>query len=123
MKYAIEELRHRARIFNSTVLKDHSEELTAVADSIERVEFIRCSDEIIMFLGERLTSVLDGLSGWGSGYEEQRKRQEKRAFELNAAIEFLRPLCSYCGNRTVCEGTYPEGCFLENEIQSSLKQK
>lgn len=24
--------------------------------------------------------------------------------------------CNYCGRTEICKGSYPEGCFLENEI-------
>ena len=29
--------------------------------------------------------------------------------------------CSYCGRIDVCKGSYPEGCFLENQILEQNK--
>ena len=26
--------------------------------------------------------------------------------------------CSYCGKTEPCKGSYPEGCFLENELEA-----
>lgn len=26
--------------------------------------------------------------------------------------------CNYCGRTEICKGSYPEGCFLENDLIS-----
>lgn len=123
MKYVLQELRNRANIFkNSRVLHDYYIDYNNAANNLENNVPVYCSDEVFYFLKETLGNIVSGLITWGDGYEEQRKMQERRAAEFNAAIDFFRPLCPYCGNRTICEGSYPEGCFLENQISDQKKQ-
>ena len=48
------------------------------------------------------------------------KNTKYKLREDGRCISPVKPICNYCGKDEICEGSYPEGCFLENDI---LKHK
>ena len=118
MNYAIKELRDKGRSFkNVNILKEYSDECFKVANALEENKFIKVSDEIITDLLDVYKRVCNGLNNWNKGYSNEKKRQEKKKKELEEAINFLKPKCDYCSKTEICKGSYPEGCFLENQNQ------
>lgn len=89
MNYAVKELNKiMARLIKSDLLALLPEYKQAIK-AIEESKSISVSPYIIYELVECKRSLEKGLNGDWSGYETQRKRQEKALQEVNGALELL----------------------------------
>jgi hypothetical protein len=91
MKYAIEQLRQYASIMSSDkITKGVTYDFNQSADALERGDKkYKHSIDVIHFLHNGFNHIKYGLDNLEGGYQEEKKRQQKRLKDYQEAINFI----------------------------------